>query len=107
MVEKLLTIREVAHLLGISEKDVIECAERGEIPAYKVGGVYLRFQKDQVEHYKHKSKMAKANEPVGLGPSGEAGITAGERLRDFFYFYDFYILSAILIVILLVIITQG
>lgn len=99
MAEKLLTIREVAYLLGISEKEVIELAEKGEVPAYKVGGVYLRFQKDQIEHHKHKTKTAKI--------SVHNDYTAVERLRDFFYFYDFYILSAILIAILLVIITQG
>ena len=100
-----MTIREVAHFLGLSEKDVVECAERGEIPAYKVGGVYLRFQKDQVEHYKHKTKMADVDTAAGL--PAQAGVTSVERLRDFFYFYDFYILSAILIVVLLVIITQA
>lgn len=100
MAEKLLTIREAAYLLGASEKEVIELAEKGEIPAYKVGGVYLRFQKDQIEHHKHKTMTAKLSAHNG-------GYTAGERLRDFFYFYDFYILSAILIVILLAIITQG
>lgn len=100
MAEKLLTIREVAYLLCASEKEVIELAEKGEIPAYKVGGVYLRFQKDQIDHYKQKTKRLKSG-------AGQSGYTAGERLRDFFYFYDFYILSTILIVILLVIITQG
>lgn len=99
MAEKLLTIREVSYILGLSEKDVIERAERGEIPAYKVGGVYLRFQKDQVERLTHTSRRQKSDT--------HSGYSAGERLRDFFYFYDFYILSAILIVVLLVIITQG
>lgn len=100
MAEKLLTIRDVSSILGISEKEVIERSERGEIPAYKVGGVYLRFQKDQVERLTHVSRRQKAD-------AHSSGYSAGERLRDFFYFYDFYILSAILIVVLLVIITQG
>jgi excisionase family DNA binding protein len=99
MAEKLLTIRDVSSILGISEKEVIERSEKGEIPAYKVGGVYLRFQKDQVERLTHTSRRKDAR--------ARSGHSTGEWLRDFFYFYDFYILSAILIVVLLVIITQG
>ena len=99
MAEKLLTIRDVSSILGISEKEVIERSEKGEIPAYKVGGVYLRFQKDQVERLTHASRRRKAD--------AHSGYSVGERLRDFFYFYDFYILSAILILVLLVIITQS
>ena len=44
--EKLLTVREVSVLLRISEKEVMDLAETGLIPAYKVGGVYVRFKKD-------------------------------------------------------------
>ena len=49
-----LTIREVSQILGILEKDVIALAENGEISAYKVGGVYLRFRPEQVEIYRKK-----------------------------------------------------
>lgn len=94
-----MTIRDVSSILGISEKDVIERAERGEIPAYKVGGVYLRFQREQVERLAHTSRRKERG--------SREGYSTAEWLRDFFYFYDFYILSAILIVVLLVIITQG
>lgn len=101
MAEKLLTIREVAYILGISEKEVVELSEKGIIPAYKVGGVYLRFQKAQIEHYKNKIK--------GLDHKNNSKsiYTATERLRDFLYFYDFYILSAVLIIVLLMIIIKG
>ena len=99
MAEKLLTIREVAYSLGASEKEVIELTERGEIPAYKVGGLYLRFQKDQIEQYKHTLLSVKSQQKV-ISPRGE-------RLWDFFYFYDFYIISAVIIVALLVIISKG
>ena len=50
--EKLLTIREVSLYLGISEKEVIELAESQTIPAYRVGGVYLRFKRQQIEEFK-------------------------------------------------------
>ncbi|MBU1999085.1 MAG: helix-turn-helix domain-containing protein, partial [Candidatus Omnitrophica bacterium] len=50
--EKLLTVRDVSFLLGVSEKEVLDLAQNSSIPAYKVGGVYLRFKKDQVDEYK-------------------------------------------------------
>ena len=101
MSEKLLTIREAAYTLGISEKEVIEFAEQGIIPAYKVGGLYLRFQKEQIEQYKSRIKT------TATKISRRGNFTASERVRDFFYFYDFYILSCLLIGILLFIIIKG
>ena len=56
MTSKLLNIRDVAKYLNITEKEVIELAESGAIPAYKVGGVYLRFKKEQLDGIKHKIK---------------------------------------------------
>ena len=52
--EKLLTIREVSLFLGISEKEVIDLAESQALPAYKIGGVYLRFKRQQIEEYRKK-----------------------------------------------------
>ncbi len=99
MAEKLLTIREVAYSLGVSEKEVIELAEHGGLPAYKVGGLYLRFRKDQIEQYKHTLQSVKSHPKVVSSNV--------ERVKDFFYFYDFYILSVIVIIALLVIISRG
>ena len=98
--EKLLTIREAALLLGVSEKDVIELAEKGLIPAYKIAGVYIRFKRQQLEDYKNKFLKH-------LSPPSSEKYTAMEKISDFFYFNDFYILAALIIVLILVIIFQG
>ena len=90
---KLLTIREVAHLLHITEKEVIDLAEKGIIPAYKVGGVYLRFRKDQLEQVRDRIK------PDQSLVSIEG--TVVESTRDFIYRNDFYLLSLIIIFLLL------
>ncbi len=58
MAEKLLTIREVAQKLGITEREVMELAESGNLPAYKVGGVYLRFKQEQVDEYMKEANIA-------------------------------------------------
>jgi len=91
MGEKLLTIREVAAFLGISEKEVIDLAESSTIPAYKVGGVYLRFKREQVEEYKKSHKTGHVH----------AKMSFGDAVADFIYFNDFYILSLLIILALL------
>lgn len=93
MTSKLLTIREVANYFNITEKEVIQLSERGVIPAYKVGGVYLRFKKEQLDQVK---KRIKPNQSL-VSIEG----TAPERVRDFVYHNDFYIVSLIIIFFLL------
>ena len=95
MKEKLLTILEASQYLEISEKEVIDLANEGKIPAYKIGGVYLRFKKEQLEDAKNTSSLLK------LDTYAKHAYTPGERIRDFLYFYDFYILASVIIVLLL------
>ena len=93
--EKLLTVREVSHILNLTEREVMDIAENSIIPAYKVGGVYLRFKRSQVEDYRRKLREnAKTHQEFSLK----------DRVLDFFYFYDFYILSFVLVILMLYII---
>ena len=93
---KLLTIRDVAKELGITEQEVIDLAEEGKIPAYKVGGVYLRFKPEQVQEAKRRLSRR--------SQKGAVKASFIERVEDFFYFNDFYILSLLIIIALLIII---
>lgn len=99
--EKLLTIREVSLILGISEKEVIALAESQTIPAYRIGGVYLRFRRHQVEEYR------KVIRPQIHKRNILHKISFADKLSDFFYFNDFYILSFIAVAVILVIIFRG
>ncbi|TRZ48499.1 DNA-binding protein [bacterium] len=99
--EKLLTIRDVSIILGASEKEVIDLAERGQIPAYKVGGVYLRFKRQQVEDFKKRFKPPPQKKIISQSSSLK------EKIDDFFYFNDFYILAFLLILLIVVIIFKG
>jgi len=89
MREKLLTIREAAHYLGITEKEVIEFSEKGLIPAYKIGGAYLRFRKDQLDLVKNNFSHIKKSRVLEY--------SFQDRISDFFYYNDFYIFSLLLI----------
>lgn len=88
-----MAIRAAANYLNITEKEVIKLAEEGVIPAYKVGGIYLRFKKEQLDLIKHKVK------PDQSLVSIEG--TLLERVRDFVYHNDFYIFSLVIIFFLL------
>ncbi len=99
--EKMLTVRDVAIILGVSEKEVLDLAENGTIPGYKVGGVYLRFKQDQVEQYKKNRKHLKS-EVINTGKDSLAS-----RAGDFFYFNDFYIFALIFAILLSYLVYRG
>ena len=126
MPEKLLSIKEVAEYLKISEEEVKRLVDIGEIPAYKIGDTFLRFRKEQIDAIKIEISEFEKNDkehvqvaPADRGVSGQppAGVESGarrnaslasqydytfaERVRDFLYFNDFYILSFIIIGVLL------
>jgi len=99
--EKLLTVREASLILGISEKEVTDLVEKSRLEAYRVGGVYLRFKYEQIQKFKKSFK-----------PSSNKAIISQhypfkDKICDFFYFNDFYILSALIILFILAIIFQG
>jgi excisionase family DNA binding protein len=45
--ERLLTARELAELLGFQAGTIVDWAEAGKLPAFKVGG-RLRFRESEV-----------------------------------------------------------
>ncbi|MBF0503711.1 MAG: helix-turn-helix domain-containing protein [Candidatus Omnitrophica bacterium] len=96
MSSQYITVRETAQILSVSEKKVMDLIEGGNLQAYKIADQFLRL---------------KRNEVVGMRTSGEVVsenviqiYTAGERLRDFFYFNDFYLITTVIICVLLYII---
>ena len=102
MVEKLLNQTEVSRILGVSEGDLKILVDRGEIPAYRLGGSILRFRKDQIDQIKKHGvpKIISAEEDA-RGYTTESRI---ESIKDFIYFNDFYIISGVIIAVLLVVI---
>ena len=100
--EKLLTVRDVSIILGISEKEVIDLAETGAMPAYKIGGVYLRFRKEQIQEFKRSNRIFSSK-----GDATKLRYSFSDGFSDFFYYNDFYIVAIVIIVLLLVIIFQG
>lgn len=50
MSDDIMTIREVAQFLRMTEKSLYRYALEGQIPAFKVGGAW-RFRKSQIEKW--------------------------------------------------------
>jgi len=99
--EKLLNLSEAAQFLGITEDNLKKLSEAGEVLAYKVGGVFLRFKVEQLTVIKPNLKeklesLSSKPEKAGTMPTREK-YTFFERLREFWYFYDFYIVALLII----------
>ena len=59
MIERLLTARELAELLGLSAATVLDWFEAGRLPGFKLGRV-VRFRESEVEAWleAHRSVSA-------------------------------------------------
>jgi len=110
--EGLLNLKETADLLGLAEEEVRYFVSQGKIPAYKIGGEFLRFKRDQVEALRGRIKILKHQSvPIEkIVPAEEAErkvkYSVRDRIRDFLYFNDFYFLAAILIALLIFVILK-
>ena len=97
--EKLWTIVEVARCLDMTEDDVKQLVRQGQLTGYKLGGQFLRFRPDQVEALKGHVTTRLASH---ASATSAASRSWASRLRDLLYFYDFYLVSGGLLVVLLV-----
>lgn len=108
MTDKLLTLKEAAEGLGLSEEEVRRLVEKGEIPAYQIGGVYLRFKEEQIlslqPRYLKKTPAVSIVKEKEIFKEKDSFIS---RIQDFFYFSNFYIVSALIIAVLLYIIYES
>lgn len=85
----MLTLDEVKNFLEV-EQQVIEQFIRDEVlHAYKIGGVYIRFRKEEVLGLKYDVLLKKKK--------GEASSSFGQRLWNFWRFNNFYIISVLII----------
>ncbi|MDD5439499.1 MAG: helix-turn-helix domain-containing protein [Candidatus Omnitrophica bacterium] len=114
MSDKLLTLKELAHYLGIDEDTVEELIDEGIIPAYKIGGSFIRCRKEQVDAIRDEitAKTAQLAQKPVLAHAHTAAKQPQTResffdvIADFFYFNDFYIVCFFIIAALLYIIVK-
>lgn len=96
--EKLWTTGEVAEYLGITEDEVEQLVKQGRLTGYKLGGQFLRFRPDQAMQL----RGAVASRPGAAAHPMPRPFGSLRRAKDFVYFHDFYIVSAMLLAVLVV-----
>lgn len=95
---KLLTAEEVAQRLGVDVSEVNVLVATGKLAAYRLGGQFVRFRQDEVETLVRGARP-RAKRPRRAPHAPAAGW--GERLREFVYLHDFYLMAALLTLLLI------
>ena len=92
MMKKFLTSKEAAEYLAVPEDELQKMASEGKVPSYQIGGIYLRFRIDDLDSYCRKARK---------GSKDRYGSPISDRIKDFFYFNNFYIFACIVVIIIL------
>jgi len=103
--EDYLNAKEAAELLEISEEELHALVEKHQIPSHSMAGVFLRLKKKEIEDLKIKWRIERELFPKRSRFFSHSNTVEKarflEKLKDFWYFNDFYILCSILILLLL------
>ncbi len=94
-----ISVREAAQLLGVSEKKIMDLIQSTELKAYKIADQFLRLKKGEVLDLRQTGEVKNENVHFEYTPA--------ERVKDFFYFNNFYIFSTVLIVYLVAVILSS
>lgn len=109
--DKFISVEEACQLLETSGDEVQQLVRDGKLTAFKIGERYLRFRKDQVSEIKAKWRINRNLFPDASSAQAHVLIAGKpsrlERIRDFFYFNDFYIVSSVIIATLLYLILSS
>lgn len=85
----MLTLDEVKNYLEVEQQVLEKFIRDGALHAYKIGGVYIRFRKEEVLSLKYDVLLKKKK-------TGTT-VSFGQRLWDLWRFNNFYIVSALII----------
>jgi ubiquinone biosynthesis protein Coq4 len=90
MSDGMLSLNEVMQYLDRDKAGVEDLVNQDKLTAYKIGGVYLRFKKEQVETLKLECAMHKKKKSY-----------LRERISDFWDFNNFYIVTGLCLICIL------
>jgi excisionase family DNA binding protein len=85
----MLTLDEVKNFLGVEQQVIEKFIQDEVLHAYKIGGVYIRFRKEEVLGLKYDVLLKKKK--------STASGSFGQRVWDFWRFNNFYIISVLII----------
>ena len=105
LIEDYLSPREAAEFLEISEEELRALVQKHQVPTHQVAGAFLRLKKREVEELKIKWRIERElfPKPQKFFAHQRAVERANffDKIQDFWYFNDFYILCSFLIMLLL------
>ncbi|MBI3313169.1 MAG: helix-turn-helix domain-containing protein [Candidatus Omnitrophica bacterium] len=87
----MLTIEEVKNFLEVDQPELEKFLKQGKIKAYKIGGTYVRFRKEEVMNLRYELTPKKVKHGTQISFSA--------RLGDFWHYNNFYIISLLLALI--------
>lgn len=103
--EEYLGMKEAAELLEVSEEELRGLVRKHEIPSHQVAGAFLRLKRKDLDELKIKWRISRelfpAKEEFFSHHNTVVKADFAEKLSDFWYFNDFYIICAVLIAALL------
>lgn len=84
----MLTLEEVKSFLQVGQDEIEKLLKNGRLHAYKIGGAYIRFRKEEVITLRQE-----------IQPSRVPGASRNffSKAADFWRFNNFYIVSAALV----------
>jgi len=103
--EHYINVHEAAELLDVSEDDLWGLVHKHQVPTHQIAGAFLRFKKEDIEQVKIKWRIERELFPGRTryfshhSTVRRAGVF--EKLADYWYFNDFYILCTLLVAVLL------
>ena len=100
---KLLTAEEVAQRLGVDVSEVNVLVTTGKLSAYRLGGQFVRFRRDDVDALA-RGKRPRAALSRHAQPTAASGW--GERIREFVYLHDFYLMAVLLTLLLIAVLIR-
>ena len=100
MGNRFLTKKETAKILCCSEENVEEYIKKGHLKAYVIAGQIIRFKENEVLDCKTVLNIGDDKKDS----LSENDYTFTEKLVDFLYFNDFYILTVLVMFLILAII---
>ena len=99
MADQFISVRETAQTLGTTEKKIMDLVQEGHLHAYKIAGQFLRLKKSEVLTILTSGSVAQETSHLPY--------TLSERVKDFFYFNDFYLMALGIMVFLLYVIFRS
>ena len=91
-----ISVRETSQALGISERKVMDLIEEKKLHAYRIADKFLRLKRSEVMTLRNSGHVTREDHQIAY--------TTAEKVKDFLYFNDFYIVSGLIVFQLLYVI---